>query len=208
LLRENEGVAVHVLAALAVDADELREEMVRMLSGPEATQRTRKEARSDRTRQTIDPRWLDGLGAPINQLAREIRHELGREPDAGDLLLALACAPQTLVCQSLQQLGVDLDALSATIERQRQRALTAQEELDRKIERVRIAEERAIEAQQFDTAAQLRDQERELTEQKRHEQRRLMQAREDAGVSSEILQEIRRRLGLPAPPEPPTTTVG
>ncbi len=210
LLRENDGVAAEVLVALDVDTDQLRDAMLSTVSGREPAppaQATRPQ-RPHRTPQTIDPQWLDGLGALLNQLAREIRHELGREPDAGDLLLALACAQQTLVAQSLQQLGVDLDALWATIERQRQQVLAAQEELARKIEQVRAAKNRAIEAQQFDNAAQLRDQERGLTEQRRHEQRRALQARQDAGVTPEILQDIRRRLGLPTQPDPPTTTIG
>ena len=54
-----------------------------------------------------------------------------------------------------------------------------------------IAKEQAIEQQRFETAAQLRDQERELRE----------GARARSAPPAEVLEEARRRLGIPAPQE-------
>jgi Clp amino terminal domain, pathogenicity island component len=198
LVRVNDGVAARVLLDFAADADMIRDEMIRMLSGPEARERTEiTPIGAHRGRQLIDQDWLDGLAAILNDLAAEIRRELKREPDTGDLLLALACAPDTRSGQALGELGVDVDALWATIERIRHQAFKAQDELARRIEEARVEKERAIEAQQFQTAARLRDKERELTQQKR----------EQTTISPEALEAIRRRLGLPTPPDPPTTNV-
>jgi len=105
-------------------------------------------------------------------LAPEIRVKLGRDPDAGDLLLALACAPDTLPAQALGELGVDLDVLWGLIERAREHALRvrveaarAGEQATQQIRELRRAKQQAIEAQEFERAAGLRDQERELVEQ-------------------------------------------
>ena len=46
--------------------------------------------------QRIAPGWIDGLGLMLNQLADAIRHELGHEPDAGDLLLVLTAGPDSV----------------------------------------------------------------------------------------------------------------
>jgi hypothetical protein len=119
----------------------------------------------------LDPVWLDGLGSALDRLAGEIRSKLGRAPDAGDLLLAPACAPEMLPAQALSQLGVDLDALWGTLERARAQATQAREQtrdarrrLTEEIHELRVTKERAIEAQQFERAADLRDQERRLVE--------------------------------------------
>ena len=42
-----------------------------------------------------------------------------RAPNAGDLLLALAYAPDTLAAKALRELGVDLEGLPGVIERLR-----------------------------------------------------------------------------------------
>lgn len=135
-------------------------------------------------------RGLDGLDPVLERLAAEIRHELGREPDAGDLLLALACAPETTAAGALHELGVDLDALWGTIERVRGHGTRSQEELARRIQEVRHAKEQAIEAQDFGKAARLRDQERELEQ----------QARADRAAEPDMLDTIRQHLGIPSPP--------
>jgi len=70
-----------------------------------------------------------------------------------------------LSAQALGELGVELDALWGTIERVRQQTSRAREQLTQQIWEVRGAKEQALEAQEFEHAAGLRDQERELTEQ-------------------------------------------
>jgi Clp amino terminal domain, pathogenicity island component/UvrB/uvrC motif len=206
LVRENEGVAARILLDLDADAEKIRGEVIKMLSGPGARQGGEftpagggefAPARGRKRPQAIDPGWLDGLGAILDRLAAEIRTELRRDPDAGDLLLALACAPQTLAGQALQTVGVDVDALWGTIEHDRRRASEDEEALTRRIREVRGAKEQAIESREFEAAARLRDQERELVQ----------QARARAAVAPEALRAIRRRLGIPVPsdiPEPPS----
>ena len=194
IVRENEGVAIRILLDFNADPEKVRDEVIRMLSGPGSLP----PARSEEWRgpwQTIAPGWLDGLGLMLNQLADEIRRELGREPDAGDLLLLLTAAPGVIPAQALQQLGVDVDDLWGQIERLRHQARNAREQLAREIEQARIEKKRAIEAQQFQTAARHRDRERELTEQQRAQKI----------DSPQALQAIRRSIGLPAPPDSPTT---
>jgi ATP-dependent Clp protease ATP-binding subunit ClpA len=197
LLRENEGVAIRILRDFDVDAEMIHTEVLRMLSAPAARQQELKPLRPQQPQQPFDLEWLDGLGTPLNQLAKEIRHELGREPDAGDLLLTLACAPQTLAGQALEELAVNVDVLWSAIERARTEALISQKELRRQIQGLAQSKEQAIEEQRFESASQLRDQERELRE----------QARARIAAPPEVLHEIRRRLGLPSPPDAPETTV-
>jgi ATP-dependent Clp protease ATP-binding subunit ClpA len=195
LLRENEGVAIRVLLDCGEEAEALRDEVIRMLSDPAARQ---PELRLRPSATVADDRskWLDVLGPGLNQLAQEIADELGRAPDAGDLLLALACARQTPAGQALGELEVNIDALWSAIERARAQALAADEELRRQLRRLTEAKEQAIEEQRFENAAQLRDQERKLE-----------QARARTAVDPEALQEIRRRLGLPDPPHALQTSV-
>jgi len=197
IVRENEGGAARILREFDADPQKIRNEVIRMLSSPAARRRARPPAEERHERwYRIAPGWLDALGPMLNQLADEIRRELGREPDAGDLLLLLTTAPKTLPAQALQHLEVDVDQLWGQIERLRRQARNAREELAHEIERARVEKERAIEAQQFDTAARHRDRERELTEQQRAQ----------AVVSPQALQAVRRRIGLPAPPELPNIT--
>jgi len=196
IVRENEGVAARILRDFDTDPAKVRNAVIQMLSGggapPGGVPRPAKwSVRSQLPSQPNDFGWLDGLDAVINQLAEEIRRELGREPDAGDLLLVLASAPRTLASRALQALGIDLDELWGQIERIRRQLAQEQAELERQIEEVRVAKERALEDQQFDAAARLRDQERALTEQQRVR----------TVASTEALQAIRRRLGLPNPPD-------
>jgi hypothetical protein len=69
----------------------------------------------------IDVAWFGGLGGVRNGLVREIRGELDREPNTGDLLLALAGTPDTLAAQGLHELGVNPEALLGVIEQVRAR---------------------------------------------------------------------------------------
>jgi Clp amino terminal domain, pathogenicity island component len=126
--------------------------------------------------------------------------DLLRAADAGDLLLALTGASDTLAAKALRELGVDLKRLSGVIEHLRREGERAEEELAQRLEEVRQHKDLAIESQQLQSAARLRDEERELRQQ--------LQARADAIVTPTVLQEIRRRLGIPSrrtddPPQRP-----
>jgi ATP-dependent Clp protease ATP-binding subunit ClpA len=96
LVRENEGVAARILLDFDADAETIRNEVIRMLSGPGAKEQVGSMAISSRaSRQVIDQAWLGGLGVVLDDLASEIRRLLKRAPDTGDLLLALGGAPDT-----------------------------------------------------------------------------------------------------------------
>ncbi len=198
LVRESEGVAARILRDIDADPEKVRNEvfrMFRMLSAS-APQPSGLTLDSSEASLRIAPGWIDGLGLMLNQLAGEIRHELGREPDAGDLLLVLTAGPDSVSALALKQLGVDVDELWGQIELLRRQAHAADQQLADQIEQARLEKENAIESQRFQAAARHRDQERKLTEQQRAQKR----------VSTETPQVIRNRLGLPAPPEGPTTT--
>jgi len=194
LVRENEqvagqmqGVAVRILLDFHADSEKVRNEMLRIL--PAAREAAHRSLRDDLSARPIDWAWFDGIGGFLKDLAAEIRNELKREPNSGDLLLALGCAP-TLAGRTLREFGVSLGDLPSVIERVGAQALPTDED---RIEEVRQGKERAIEAKQFEAAAQLRDKERRLTEASRRNR-------------AAVLQEIRRRLGLPRtdnPPHPP-----
>jgi ATP-dependent Clp protease ATP-binding subunit ClpA len=194
LVSENDGVAARVLLDLAVNTDLIRDELLGMLSGPEGREQTRPTAVGGRVvRQPTGQDWLDGLEPVLLRLAAEIRGEFRRAPDTGDLLLVLAHAPDTLAAHMLRELGVNLDELRNKIEGVRAQALPAETKSARRLQEVIRAKERAIEEQQFESAAQLRDQERELRK----------QAQQHTPVEPEVLEEIRRQLGLPSETDDP-----
>jgi hypothetical protein len=185
LTREGEGVASRVLLEFDADPGTIRSDVMRILArspGP----RTPTLVRTLAQRLPIEMAWFDGLGDVLAVLAREIRRELGREPDAGDLVLTIACARETPAARALRELGVDLDALWGTLERVRQEDADAGEQLEQRIETVRQEKREALQNERFQEAARLRDEERELTEQRRHS-------------DEDLLREVRARLGLPTP---------
>jgi ATP-dependent Clp protease ATP-binding subunit ClpA len=194
IVRENEAVRARILLDFDADSEKIRNEVIRMLSGPGSRgQRGASGAAAGQSREgkrAVDPGWLDGLAPLLDRLAADIRQGLGREPDPGDLLLVLACAQETLTAQALSELGVELDTLWGTIEHVRQQHSAAEKDLMRRIQDVCRAKEQAIEAQEFQNAARLRDQERELRE----------QVGAQSAVRPEVLPEIRRHLGIPTSP--------
>jgi hypothetical protein len=186
LVSENEGVAARILLDFDADSEKVRNEVIRMLSAPEA--RVVLAASPHGSRLEVDRSWVGGLAPALGQLGHELRQQLERAPDSGDLLLALACAPGTRAAGALRTLGVDLDALAAAVEQVRAQAQLSEDDLERELEDVRSDKRRAVGAQEFETAAGLRDQER-----------RLLQALADAAVKPEEIERIRARLGLSAP---------
>ncbi len=174
LVREGEGVAARILVDLDADLQKIRNEVIRKLPAS-APQPSGVALGSPRASQRIAPGWLDGLGPMLNGLADEIRRELGREPDPGDLLLVLTAAPDSVPAQALERVEVDVDELWGEVEHLRRQAHAAKRQLAEQIEQARLEKERAIESQQFQAAARHRDQERRLTEQQRA--RRLVRPR-------------------------------
>ncbi len=206
LVHENEGVAFRLLIDSGLDAEAIRGAVLKVLTEggegrppmPVGEGRLRvamPAVSSIQQRRSIDPAWLDGLASLLNRLGSDIRRELHRDPDAGDLLLALACAPGTLTERAVTTLGVDLDALWGTIEQLRAEVAGAQDELERQIQQVASKKDLAITSQQFEQAAQLRDRERELRE----------QARANTAVQiDKALDAVRRHLGIPRPGDDPS----
>jgi ATP-dependent Clp protease ATP-binding subunit ClpA len=196
LVRENEGVAARILLDFDADADTVRNLVLRMVGGTGSASSvvvgSTASARTDPPRQLIDGSWLGGLAPVLAPLGPEIRRALKRAPDTGDLLLALASAPDTRVADALRSLGVDLDALAAAVEQIRAQAEPSQDDLARELDHVRRSKERAAEEQAYEAAAQLRD-----------EERRLAQALADAAISAEGIERIWARLGLSGPRERP-----
>jgi ATP-dependent Clp protease ATP-binding subunit ClpA len=189
LVREDEGVAARILHDAGADQERIRNEVVRVLA--KAGRLPRVEAHpigaTYESRWPVDAAWLETLAPALDALAQDIRRELGRAPDVGDLLLVLACAPEFVAGRALHELGIDIDALWGTIERIRQASAAELKELERHAEEVRQAKQDAIEKKRFDEAARLRDQERELTEGQRSRR----------ALGPDVRAEIRRRLGLP-----------
>jgi ATP-dependent Clp protease ATP-binding subunit ClpA len=189
LARENDGMAARVLLDNGVDAETLLNEVIGLLAVPGSPPEPRAwVSRSTGHGRAIDAGWLHGLGPLLDSLAVDIRRELRRDPDPGDLLLALACAQNALTGRALSALGVDLDTMWGTIEQLRTQVFKAQHDIRHQIEGVCRAKAQAIEAKQFDRAAQLRDHERDLRE----------QARAQTAVQmDEALDAVRHRLGIP-----------
>ena len=197
LVRENEGVGARILLDCNASAETVRRAVITRLAGggPVEDPTTRVQIRSPDWEMTpdpmIDPGWLDGLAVLLAALGAEIRAELGRAPDLGDLLVCMACVPHTPAVQALGTLGVDVDELWALTERARVRAQAEQHALAEQMRQTAQAKELAIEENRLQDAVQLRDQERELRD----------QARDHPRAQLASLEQLRRRLGLPTPPD-------
>jgi ATP-dependent Clp protease ATP-binding subunit ClpA len=187
LARENEGVAARVLLVdFDADAETIRNRVIELMPPPRATAAI-PQLVGRLAPVPLEAGWLEGLRDMPHRLAGEIRQELNRDPDLGDLLLAMACAKETLAGKALEEIGVDLDALWGVLERIRQQQAEEGEAFARKIEEVRSQKRQALQDDRFQEAARLRDVERELLEKHRSE----------PAVDPDVLAEIRRRLGLP-----------
>lgn len=190
MARENEGVAARILLEFGADAEQIRSRVTEVVGAPPTVSVASGVAGGRATRVPIEVAWFDGLGDLLGQLAREIRQELVRDPDLGDLLLVIACAQDTLAGKALRETGIDLDVLWGALERLRQRQAEERQALIRTIEDVRTRKAQALESKEFAEAATLRDEERELSD----------RARAQAAIGPELTGELRRRLGLPTPP--------
>jgi ATP-dependent Clp protease ATP-binding subunit ClpA len=207
LVRESDGVAARILLDFNTTPETVRQAVITRLPGSETRRRPKEPLQGGpevgyglgTAVPAIDPGWLDGLPTLLEPLGAEIRAELGRAPDLGDLLICLACVPHTPAFQALRELGVDVDQLGALIERARAQTEGDEHTLAESVLEVTRAKEQAIEQGRFEDAAQLRDQERLL---RRDQERLLQQARAHPRVQLTTVDELRRRLGLRTPPQP------
>ena len=158
-----------ILRELGLTSDRIRTEVRSAIwsgSGPQESRPPQETRPPGDVRHAIDLAWLDGVGTLLNELGHEIRSGLDRDPDAGDLLLALACADK-LAAATFRQLGMDAETLTKAVETARLERASSANELRRRLENVRQAKEHAIEAQEFERASELRDQERALSQELR-----------------------------------------
>ncbi len=192
LVWENEGVAARILRDFDADPETIRTAVITDLPGSDAQRRAEEPTASGHEDWTaaappaIDPGWLDGLPMLLAPLGAEIRSQLGRAPDLGDLLLACACVPHTPAYRALGQLGIDVDELWTVIERARAQAQAERHALAERMREAAQAKGQAIEQGRLEDAARLRDQERRLRE----------QARAHPRAQLATVGELRRRLGL------------
>lgn len=184
LVREQEGVAARILVDCDVDLAKLRDEVIVRAGGSRLHQIDA--LTSNGPDPAIDPGWLDGLPVLLKVVGEEIRTDLGRAPDVGDLLIALVCVPGTPAAEALDGLQIDIDELWGRIEYARTRSRSVQDQLATRMAEIVVAKESAIDTGRFREAAALRDQERELR------QEALVARRDDL----ETIGELRRRLGI------------
>ncbi len=176
LVRENEGVAARILLDSGADAEKVRNEVIRQLAAsPPVTSRV--QTASVPHGGGHNP---IGVAAPWARVVPEIRERLGRDADAGDLLLLLASIPNSLVARTLAELGIDDQALDGALERARGLGPSPFEERLELLRTQRVEAE--AEGDEF-AAAQLRAE--ELRARREHGEQRLSRVRVRLGLSGE-----------------------
>ena len=186
LVRDPDALAARILLDFDADPQKIRNEVIRMLSGPGGVQPQGVDPRSSR----VPGELLDWAGEPLRRLARDVEGKLGRPADAGDLLVLLASVPDGLAARTLAALGVDVERLARAAEESRRGGARSLPDpgLLEEAEEVCAEKEAAIEAQEFERAANLRDRERVL--------RRQASEAVDERLHEELLAEVRARLGI------------
>ena len=187
VLRDDDGVAVRILLDCDVDLLHFRDEVIVRTGSPRPET---DEPTSSGVFPAIDPGWLDGLPVLLKPLGEEIRADLGRVPDLGDLLLVLICVPHSSAAETLNEVGLDVDGWQSRIERARARTQTDRQASAKRLGEIMVAKDLAIEQGRLDDASELLDQEREWRVQARSTQRARMAT----------MTELRRRLGISPPP--------
>jgi ATP-dependent Clp protease ATP-binding subunit ClpA len=119
LIREDDGIAARILREGGAGRDRIRQIVLEDISDPARAQPVSRAHYRVTRRVGVDPVWLGDVCEALEGLSAEIRRELHRDPDSGDLLLALASATGGPAARALSELGVDLDALAAAVERHR-----------------------------------------------------------------------------------------
>jgi ATP-dependent Clp protease ATP-binding subunit ClpA len=197
LVREAEGVAARILLDFDPDSEKVRNEVIRILSGPGGGQRDRDPWEPWVDRSALSEALFDGSAPLLPRLGREVEGGLGRSVDAGDLLLLLAVVPEGLAARALAALGVDVEAIVRAVAEARRAdvrsSLRPPAELLAEADKVRLEKEAAIHRQDFEEAAKLRDRERRL----RNEARSVVIPQQEA-----VLRELRTWLGLGDTGEP------
>ncbi len=177
LVRERDGVAMRILLDQNVDAEQVRDGVMRARRGTAPS--LARVSPEDRV-QVVS---RDDPGAMLTMIERQIRAFLHREPDNGDLLVILATLPEGIVGRALKELGVDDGALDAALARAR---AAGPDEIEDQLERARVSKDAAIDAGDFQEAARLRAEERRLERER----------------DADLVGRVRVRLGLAPAPGP------
>jgi Clp amino terminal domain, pathogenicity island component len=178
LVRASEGLAARLLRDFDADSDRIRTEVLALLSP------TARPEVSEQASVAFGARVKPTGAAPVwARVSPEIRALLGREADAGDLLLMLASMPDSLVARTLAELGIGDEALDAALERARAGGSSPLEE---RLELLRSQRAEAEAEGDSYTAAHLRAE--ELRARREH--------------SEQLLERVRARLGLAGESEP------
>lgn len=105
IVDDTKGVAARILLDRDANGDKVREEVIGALSMQGRLRGDQVASLGDQPRPTIEPGSLEGLGRLLDWLSLEVPRELGRVPDLGDVLIAFACARETLAGQVLTSSG-------------------------------------------------------------------------------------------------------
>jgi len=178
LVRESEGLAARLLRDFDADAERIRTEVLALVSTAARPEAAEQGGAPFGAR--VKPMGASTVWARVSP---EIRDLLGREADAGDLLLMLASMPDSLVARTLAELGIGDEALDAALKRARARGSSPLEE---RLELLRSQRAEAEAEGDSYTAAHLRAE--ELRARREH--------------SEQLLERVRARLGLAGEPEP------
>ena len=161
VLREEEGLGAHVLGSVGITIEDARQHIVRLKgSGDEVT--PGQIPFTPRAKKALDSSLREALSLGHNYIGTE--HILLGVVDADDV-----------AGRTLRDLGADAETirnqivtlLSGPAERERARPLPP--DVPHELEEIRRLKEEAIESQQFELAAELRERERKLVQQTREE---------------------------------------
>lgn len=132
--------------------------------------------------------WVEGLDPALECLAADIRSELHREPDSGDLLLVLLLSSDhTIAGRALREQIGEMDLLAHRVNALRAERAAQGQQVKNELEGLTDAKEEAIAAREFDRAGDLHIEERE-----RHRQQRRL----DSVFINLTIDTVRRALGI------------
>jgi len=186
LIREGDGVAAQVLTQLGADLERTRQQVIQLLHGPQGMETVSEYSRA--LRRPGGPGGLDAIRDRLDTIAGQLAAIVSKLGIGGEAPSAGSARPP--------------GAVSATLGR-----------LDARIARVGREKQAAIDAQDFERAVTLRDEERELVQQRDAEYNRWSAAAESrpAGADGAELDRLRgvidnlqaqlRRHGIEPDPE-------
>jgi ATP-dependent Clp protease ATP-binding subunit ClpA len=166
LIREDEGVAAQVLTRLGADLNRTRQQVMQLLHGPHGAENI---AAYNRPFRRPGPDGLDAIRDRLDTIAGQL-------------------------AAIVSKLGIGEEGPSAGPAQQPGPRPPALRQLDERIARISREKQAAIDAQDFERAVTLRDEERELLRQRDDENSRWMAAAADrpAGADGAELDRLRR----------------